>query len=521
MHHWNKAPIDREQLALFAPTLDAFLGADHPVRMVDEILKALDFSAWEQEYDQFVGQPPIHPRIVAGVLLYGLSLGIRSSRKLEDGCGNRMDFIWLAEGRQLDHSTLCKFRTGHTEQLKGLFRDLVLTAREMGLVRLNQVTWDGTRIKANNGRHNTARHEKLEQLIKELDNQFDQMLKDAAVVDAGEDRLFGQEGLSKPLPAELAGKQKRLEELKKAMQALKQMEAERGNRKDLCRKGPQMPLADPDARVLPNKEGGYAPNYTAVLAVDAEAGIIVDAVVLGGKNEDAALIPSLERVQETLGELPKQALADSAFHTGSNLELLESQQIQGLIPERQRFEENPAKRPDPTQAVAEADWEKLPVNPQAKVLDKAAFIYVSEQDSYFCPMGKALEFIGTRKYQRENCQGVYRVYQARQCSDCPLRSRCVPGKSKARSIYRDEYDAVRKRTADRLESEVGKKAYSRRWPVAEGRFGVIKAVLGVRQFLLRGLAKVGMEWTWTAAAYNLKVMVRAQLQKKGEAMAMA
>jgi len=87
MNHWNKAPIDREQLALFAPTLDAFLAAEHPVRMVDEILRDLDFGSWEQEYDQFTGQPPIHPRVLAGVLLYGLSLGIRSSRKLENACG--------------------------------------------------------------------------------------------------------------------------------------------------------------------------------------------------------------------------------------------------------------------------------------------------------------------------------------------------------------------------------------------------------------------------------------------------
>jgi transposase len=184
MNHWNKPAIDREQLPLFAPTLDASLDTNHPVRMVDEILRNLDFGSWEQKYDQFTGQPPIHPRIMAGVLLYGLSLGIRSSRKLEDACGNRLDFIWLAEGRQIDHSTFCKFRTGHGQQLKELFRKLALTAREMGLVRLNQVTWDGTRIKANNSRHNTARHEKLEELIKELDDQFDQILKEASVVDA-------------------------------------------------------------------------------------------------------------------------------------------------------------------------------------------------------------------------------------------------------------------------------------------------------------------------------------------------
>ena len=274
-------------------------------------------------------------------------------------------------------------------------------------------------------------------------------------------------------------------------------------------------MADPDSRVLPNKEGGYAPNYTPVLAVDATAGIVVDAVVLGGKNEDVALVPSLERIKETFEQLPQQALADSGFNTGSNLETLEAKQVEGLIPERQSFEENPACRPDPTQPVAEADREKLPINPQAKVLDKAAFIYVSQKDCYFCPMGKELVPAGTRSYERENCKGIYRVYRGQECAGCELKSRCVPGKSEARSIYQDEYDAVRKRAADRLGTEAGKKAYSRRWPVAEGRFGVIKSVMGVRQFLLRGMKKVSMEWNWTAVAYNLKVMVRHQIEKNG------
>jgi SAM-dependent methyltransferase len=233
--------------------------------------------------------------------------------------------------------------------------------------------------------------------------------------------------------------------------------------------------------------------------------------------------PSLDYFEKVLHTLVDMLAPDGCIFIGDvrNLELLEDSGVEGLIPERQSFEENPAKRADPTQPVAEAEWAKLPVNPQAKVLDKAAFIYVPEQDCYFCPLGKALAFTGTRKYQRENCQGVYKVYQGKQCGDCPLKGRCVPAKSKARSIYRDEYDAVRKRTAERLESEAGQQAYRRRWPLAEGRFGVIKAVLGVRQFLLRGIEKVGMEWTWTAAAYNLKVMLRSQLERKGVPMAMA
>ena len=104
MSRWNQAPLIREQAVLFSPTLDAVISEDHSVRLVDEVLRQMDWSAWEQRYCLVAGQPPIHPRIVAGAILYGLTLSIRSSRKLEDACRNRMDFLWLVEGREIDHS---------------------------------------------------------------------------------------------------------------------------------------------------------------------------------------------------------------------------------------------------------------------------------------------------------------------------------------------------------------------------------------------------------------------------------
>src|ERR1700730_1819331 len=77
--YWAEAPMQRQQMTLFAPTLDDMISADDPVRLVDEVLARLDWSAWEAEYDGACGQPPIHPRIVAAALLYGLCRGIRST----------------------------------------------------------------------------------------------------------------------------------------------------------------------------------------------------------------------------------------------------------------------------------------------------------------------------------------------------------------------------------------------------------------------------------------------------------
>ena len=72
MAYWSKAPIDREQIALFAPTLDSWIPPDHPVRIFDEVLSALDWSSWEARYCGCNGQPPIHPRIMAAAILFRL-----------------------------------------------------------------------------------------------------------------------------------------------------------------------------------------------------------------------------------------------------------------------------------------------------------------------------------------------------------------------------------------------------------------------------------------------------------------
>src|ERR1035437_4650790 len=110
MAFWAQAPADREQLVLFANKLDDAIGEDHPVRLLDEMLAAMDWAAWERHYSGVAGQPAIHPRVMAAAILYGLTVGVRTSRKLEAACLNRLDFLWLVEGRTIDHSTFAKFR---------------------------------------------------------------------------------------------------------------------------------------------------------------------------------------------------------------------------------------------------------------------------------------------------------------------------------------------------------------------------------------------------------------------------
>lgn len=509
MIHWAQSRCNRNQVVLFAPTLDDSVAADHPVRLFEEVLLGLDLSEWEARYERVDGQPPIHPRVLAGVILYGMSLGIRSSRKLEDATANRVDFMWLCSGRVIDHATLAGFRVKFGPQIKALFRQVGKVAIGMGLANLNQIALDGTAKRSSNSRYKTVRRASLEEKIAALDQQVNEMMSQWTQQDQQDQQLFGESSATK-LPRELKDLNKRQQRLAEAMKKIGQMEARQAGRKDVSKKGPAVPITDPDSSVSKNKTGGFAPNYTMVLGCEGQNGFIVDAQLQGCSDEPSSVMPAVREIEANFGQKPAELLADSNFNTGANLKSLGDQQIQPLMPPRQEPKENPAPRADPTTPLAAEQQQKLPVNPQSKVLDKSAFIYDSAQDHYHCPMGKKLSFAGTSGYVRDSIKGTYRIYEAQAgaCAGCALADKCLPGRSSQRRVMRDEYEPLRQQMSVRMHSEPGKAKYKRRSFLAETPFAVMNTTMNFHQFLLRGIEKAGVELFWTCAAMNLSKLVR-------------
>jgi len=175
MTYWARAPEPREQAVLFPQRLDEALPKEHVVRILDEMLSQINWGEWEARYNGRIGQPPIHPRVLAGVLLYGMWAKLRSSRSLEEALRVRFDFRWLAEGRTIDHTTLSEFRRSHSAQLKDLFVQICQLARELGLLKLEELGYDGTRVRANNRRSGTRTPEELRHERAELQKRFDEV----------------------------------------------------------------------------------------------------------------------------------------------------------------------------------------------------------------------------------------------------------------------------------------------------------------------------------------------------------
>jgi transposase len=520
MDYWAKPRLDRQQTLLFCATLDESVSEDHPVRLLEEILRAQDWSAWESEYNGHVGQPPIAPWVMAGVILYGLMRRIRSSRQLEYACGNNIDFMWLSELRTIDHDTICKFRTRFKEPLKGLFKQINRLAMQMGLIRLLEVAFDGTRVKANASRYHTWTAQRVEAVLGELETEIGKLLGEAETVDADE-AVLRDAGQSSALPPELADAKKRKEKLDELLKKLRDADAAR--KKDGIKTPAQLPKADTDSRVMSNKEGGYAPNYTPVVAADGELGFIVDCEVIGTPNEHNELLRSTDRIEEAFAQKPASVSADKAFGTGPNLQGMEERRIDFHTPVEspEAQDGNPAKREDPRQAVAEKDWPNLPRSDQKK-LAKCCFIYDASTDVYLCPMGKTLPYRETKKTDSSQGPKALRVYACKECANCPLAQHCLDPKAKhGRTISRDGHEPARARMHAKMQTEAGRTTYNRRTHIGETPFAIIKQILGVRQFLLRGLDKVQTEWRWVCTAYNLKKLIAALAALRAERGEMA
>lgn len=504
---WAKSPEVRDQMFLFPIRLDDAIGQSHNVRLLDEILGRLDWSKWESAYHLRRGQPPIHPRVLASVILYGLLTRIRTSRALEESLQVRLDFRWLVEGRSIDHTTISEFRRKNTDALKDTFVQIGLVAREMGWLPLETLAFDGTRIRASNRRTSLRTPERLRAMKQELAEKFAELEAKSAAADARDDEVFGH-GTPHALGAELADVERRRSQVDAALAEIERME----QAGETIPK--HLPVTDPQSRLTPNKEGGFAPNYTPLATVDVDSGLIVSADVISNTDEAKHLISAIEDVQAQfdLDAPPAEMLADAMMATGENLAACEARGVSLYSPLSSQCDaDNPALRDDPTQPVPAEDRHRLPTRKlkrkgkKGEQLDKQAFVYDQDNDCYWCPEGKHLPYVHTTSDTLHGRLRTRRRYKASadDCRDCSLRTLCVQSNTQRRTITREQHELLRTAHAKKMATTQAKEKYARRCHPGERPFAMIKHHFGARRFLLRGLVQVRQEWLWLTSAFNL------------------
>jgi transposase len=516
---FRKPEVPREQLVLWAKRLDDALPDDHPARLLDWLLhsEAFEpvFADWRMEYVLVEGKPPYHPRDMAALYLYGFFNGLRSSRQLEAACWNRLDVMWLMSGQHPDHSTVADFVKRHHPRLRQMSRKVMEVGIRAGLVKLQHVAVDGTKIEANAGKGSIHRRKTFEDQLQQVDAQIAALEAEWAANEAREAayaNLWGErDAYSEATSAE---RQERLTrqrvKLEKALDAIRRREAEAGTEIK-----PIGTLTDPDSRVMPGKDGVNRPNYNAQTAVDAQTSFVVADDVNDQPEDSGQMVPMLKQVEDNCGRLPAEVSADSQYNTGHDLAQAESLGVETYLPDNNR-RQVPADNSLEAQAVAavragqvltDAQWAALPRS--RKLISGTVFQYDPQRECYRCPMGQTLEFLRTSSGQTR-C-GVVRRKQyggCTACAACPRASSCCQDPAKGRTITRDEFEPFRERLRARMASAHGRERYILRRQTVEPRFGQIKSLLGVRRFLRRGLAGVRAEFNLVCMAVNLGILLK-------------
>src|SRR3954469_12106714 len=205
----NFRPIDRETGFLLPPSVDEWLPKTPLARFVVEGIDGLDLSAMTKSY-RGSGSASYHPAVLLGVVVYGSATGVFSSRKLERATYDSVAVRFLAANQHPDHDTLATFRRRFLAQIEGLFVQVLLLAREMGMLKLGTVALDGTKIHANASRHSALSYEHATKIEAQLKAEVAELLAKAEAAD----RAGIPDGLS--IPEELARREERLRKLAEA-----------------------------------------------------------------------------------------------------------------------------------------------------------------------------------------------------------------------------------------------------------------------------------------------------------------
>jgi hypothetical protein len=250
--------------------------------------------------------------------------------------------------------------------------------------------------------------------------------------------------------------------------------------------------SDPEARVMKQAGGGFAPSYNVQIDTDAANGVVVAVGVVQAGNDFEQLEPGIERVGQNLGKIPQQVVSDGGFVSRDNIVAMKERGLEFIGPCVDEV------------GKGQSSYEGRGVSPE---YHSWQFVYDATSDSYRCPQGKVLSYEGK---EERHMQVSYRYRAQRSdCQGCPVRSQCCPNnRLTGRSIHRSEELAEVTEFRQKMQSEQAREIYRQRAQVAETPNLWIKEKFGLRQFSVRGLSKVGMEALWACLSYNIRVWIR-------------
>ena len=446
--------VDRTTPFLLPPSIDEWLPDRHLSRFVADIVSQLDTSVIENSYSGR-GSDAWHPKMIISLLFYGYATGVFSSRKLERATYDSVAFRYLCGNQHPDHDSIATFRRRFLPELESLFVQILHIGKEMGLLSLGKVSLDGTKMKANASKHKALSWGYACKLEAQFESEVKELMRLASDADAAD----LPDGFS--IPEELEIREKRLTAIRDAKSKIEARAAER-HAHDMTEYKEKLAAREAREKSTGKKARGSAPKLPDQ----------------GPKDKDQVNLTDEEsRIMPTSGGGFEQAYNAQA-----------AVDMETMIVVTTDLSNNPNDKREMEPVV-----KKL-----AKLSDELGQIetvvadtgYFSEHNVKVCEQHKLQPLIA----------------HGRQPHHPPL-AELIAGHESGDVCVSD--DPVQ-RMKDELKSKTGRAIYAKRKTTVEPVFGIIKHVMGFRQFSMRGLEKAKGEWSIVCMAWNISRLFNLQ-----------
>ena len=441
-------PIDRDTDYLLPPSVQAWLPEAHLARYVVDVVEGLDLSALERAYAGR-GSDAYHPAMLLSLLIYGYATGTFSSRKIERATYDSLAFRYIACNRHPDHDTLATFRKRFGEEFQSAFVQVLQIARENQVSRFGTVSLDGTKIHANASRHSALSYAHAEKIEAQLKAEVQELL---ALAEAA-DQSSVPDGVK--LPDEIKRRADRLAAIAAAKAKIEARAQERFEREQaeyeakLARRTAKEAKTGKKPAGKPPQPPASGPRANDQINLTDEASRIMK--VAGGGFEQCYNAQAVVDTESMLVLAPHVTQATN-----------DKEQVEPMV---EKMQANPEGLNRPETWLADTG-------------------YYSEKNVAACVAADIEPLIAVKRDEH------HPDWRERFTEPQPLADDASPVE-------------IMKHT---LKTRTGRAAYALRKQTVEPVFGIIKSVMGFRQFLLRGLDNVKNEWTLVCLAWNLKRM---------------
>lgn len=472
-------PVNRAQLQFQMVDVEALIPEDHPARAIWEFVGRLDlsrFTAPIRAVEGSAGRPAYHPQLLISLWIYSYSQGVTSARAIERLCTHEPAYQWLTGLAGISAHTLSDYRVVHGEALREVFIQVLGLLSAAGLITLERITQDGTRIRA------AAASKRLHRKAR-----VHAALRDARAHVEALDALPEDEGPRRQQAARKRAQREKVARLEAALQAFDHLEATKST-------VDRVSTTDPDARVMKQADGGSALSYNVQLSTDATQTLIVAVDVTQAGSDYQQLLPGLRRVEQNMGRLPAQVIVDGGYLSSDNIVETAACGVD-LI--------GPTLSDEAATANRTKSYQHRRVSPP---YEAAQFVYDATSDTYRCPQGKRLRYDAW--YVRDGTRRIRYKARATDCLTCPAKPLCCPRNREGRSIERRVPLIPVQTFREKMHTAAARAIYRQRAQVAEFPHLWLKAKLGVRQFRVRGLRNVRLEALWAALTYNIQQWIR-------------